>query len=242
MSPSVEKQLFGSKRTVTYLLATIGLFSLGGCGLPSSRNEQECQLQGTPSWYCRQTAKKDPLFVKGNSQVYSIPAYTGPKDFPVPEMPVYTDDAVDQTLRASIVLGDYMAALRKVGLLEMVARKGPYTLFAVPNQPMENPGFAVEGSLMDVSNENLLKRLMAYTIVSGDYPPEKLKALIAKQGGSVELTTVPYNDKLIVSLDPVTHELITKNKSGQVNKIWVNGIPQSNGTLYVSQGLLNIVP
>ncbi|MDI2089892.1 fasciclin domain-containing protein [Commensalibacter oyaizuii] len=228
------------KTTIAGLFGMASLFALAGCGgVPE--HERECQWQGTPSWYCRHTAKIDPYFVRGNTKVYFIPAYTGPKDFPVSDMPVSVDNSIDQTLRSSTVLADYTAALKKTGLLALTERQGPYTIFAVANSPMEHPSFTVDGSLMDVKNENLLKRLMAYTIVLGDYPPEKLKALALKNGGSVALTTF-YNDKLIVSVDPATGELVTKNKAGEVNKIWINGIPQSNGTLYVSQGLLNFIP
>ncbi|MDI2113368.1 fasciclin domain-containing protein [Commensalibacter nepenthis] len=227
------------KSIIGTLLGMAGLLAVAGCGgVPE--HERECQWQGTPSWYCRHTAKKDTYFVRGNTQSYFIPVYTGAKEFPVPDMPVYTDETIDQTLRASIVLTDYKEALRKTELLALVERQGPYTVFAVPNHPMEHPSFAIEGSLMDVQNENLLKQLMGYTIVLGDYPPEKLRKLALKNGGSVELTTF-YNEKLIVSINPETGEFVTKNKAGQINKIWVNGIPQANGTLYVSQGLLNFV-
>lgn len=244
MSQSVTKNLVvivKKRRSIAGgLLGMAGLLALAGCGgVPV--HERECQWEGTPSWYCRHTAKQDNYFVKGNTKSYFIPAYTGPQEYPVPDMPVYVDEPLDQTLRASIVLGDYKQALQKTGLLALVERQGPYTLFAVPNQPMEHPTFAVDGSLMDVQNENLLKQLMGYTIVLGNYPPEKLRALVMKNGGSVELTTF-YNQKLIVSIDPQTGEFVTKNKAGQVNKIWVNGIPQANGTLYVSQSLLNFIP
>lgn len=243
MSKLVTKDLvvmLNKRKTILGgLFGMAGLLALAGCGgVPE--HERECQWQGTPSWYCRHTAKADSYFVRGNTQTYFIPAYTGPKDYPVPDMPVYTDETLDQTLRASVVLGDYKEALSKTGLLALVERQGPYTLFAVPNYPLEHPTFSIEGSLMDVQNETLLKQLMAYTIVLGDYPPAKLRALIAKNGGSAELTTF-YNEKLIVTVDPQTGELVTKNKSGQINKIWVNGIPQANGTLYVSQGLLDFV-
>lgn len=227
------------KTIIGGLFGMAGLLALAGCGgVPE--HERECQWQGTPSWYCRHTAKADSYFVRGNTQPYFIPAYTGPKDYPVPDMPVYTDETLDQTLRASVVLGDYKEALSKTGLLALVERQGPYTLFAVPNYPLEHPSFSIEGSLMDVQNEALLKQLMAYTIVLGDYPPAKLRALIAKNGGSVGLTTF-YNQKLFVTLDPQTGELVTKNQAGQINKIWINGIPQANGTLYVSQSLLNFI-
>lgn len=243
MSKLVTKDLvvmLNKRKTIIGgLFGMAGLLALAGCGgVPE--HERECQWQGTPSWYCRHTAKADSYFVRGNTQPYFIPAYTGPKDYPVPDMPVYTDETLDQTLRASVVLGDYKEALSKTGLLALVERQGPYTLFAVPNYPLEHPSFSIEGSLMDVQNEALLKQLMAYTIVLGDYPPAKLRALIAKNGGSVGLTTF-YNQKLFVTLDPQTGELVTKNQAGQINKIWINGIPQANGTLYVSQSLLNFI-
>lgn len=230
------------KRISFFLLGVVGMFSLTGCitgGVPE--HERECQWQGKPSWYCRHTAKADTYYSKGDTQVYFIPAYNGVKEFPVPDMPVYADETLDQTLRASVVLADYTAALKKTGLLATVERQGPYTLFAVPNVGMEKPGFPVQGSLMDVQNEAVLKRLMGYTIVLGSYTPEYLKTLILKQKGPVMLMTF-YNDPLYVSLDETGQQLVVKNKAGEVNKIWVNGIPQANGVLYVTQGLLNIVP
>lgn len=229
------------KKNLAYVLGIAGLFSLAGCTGGVPEHERECQWQGTPSWYCRHTSKTDPYFTKGDTQVYFIPAYNNVKEFPVPDMPVYVDESLDQTLRASIVLGDYTAALKKTGLMATVERKGPYTIFAVPNAGMEKPGLPIQGSLMDVQNESTLKRLMGYTIVMGSYTPEYLKSLVLKNHGTVTLTTF-YNDPLFVSWDALNQQLIIKNKAGEVNKIWVNGIPQANGVLYVTQGLLNVTP
>lgn len=232
--------IFNHRKILAYLLSVTGLFSLANCGgVPE--HERECQWHGTPSWYCRHTSKVDSYYFKGNTQVYFIPAYNSVKEFPVPDMPVYVDETLDQTLRASIVLGDYTEALKKTGLLATVERRGPYTIFAVPNAGMEKPSFPVNGSLMDVQNESTLKRLMGYTIVLGSYTPEYLKELVLKNNGTVTLTTF-YNDPLFVSLDATKQQLVIKNKAGEENKIWVNGIPQANGVIYVTQGLLNIVP
>ncbi len=224
----------------TWFSGLIGLLSLSNCsGVPE--HERECQWQGTPSWYCRHTAKADTYYFHGNTQLYFIPVYNNAKEFPVPAMPVYVDETLDQTLRASIILGDYTAALRKTGLFSIIERQGPYTIFAVPNEGMEKPKFPIQGSLMDVQNESTLKRLMGFTIVLGSYTPEYLKEQVLKHNGTFVLQTY-YNDPLYISLDDSKQQLVVKNKVGEQNKIWVNGIPQANGVIYVTQGLLNVIP
>lgn len=230
------------KKISIQICGFIGLLSLVNCsnsGVPE--HERECQWHGSPSWYCRHTAKVDTYYTKGSTKLYFIPSYNNVKEFPVPNMPVYADESLDQTVRASIVLADYTAALRKTGLLSIIERRGPYTLFAVPNAPMEKPKFFVNGSLMDVQNESYLKRLMGYTIVFGSYSPEYLKKLVLQHNGTYTLTTY-YNDPLYISMDDTKQQLIVKNKVGERNKIWVNGIPQANGFIYVTQDLLNVVP
>lgn len=230
------------KYIAVQVCAVVGLLSLTNCkysGVPE--HERECQWQGSPSWYCRHTAKADIYYTKGNTKVYFIPAYNNVKEFPVPDMPVYVDETLDQTLRASIVLADYAAALRKTGLFSLIERQGPYTVFAVPNAAMEKSNLPIHGSLMDVQNETVLKRLMGYTIVFGSYTPEYLKEQVLKHNGIFTLKTY-YNDPLFVSLDASKQQLVIKNKAGEENKIWVNGIPQANGVIYVTQGLLNVVP
>ncbi|CAK7192815.1 hypothetical protein COMNV_01024 [Commensalibacter sp. Nvir] len=223
---------------VPWVVFSFITFLISGCGgVPE--HERECQWQGTPHAYCAQTSKVDTYFVKGNAKPYFIPAYTDAKEFPVPDMPIFSDQPLDRTLRESIVLTNYKEALAKTGLLELIERKGPYTVFAVPNGPLEKPPFLVEGSIMDAANQNLLKQLMAYTIVLGNYPPDQLKQLILTHGGFYTLTTY-YNKKLTVGIENQTGSFFTMNQRGEKNKIWINGIPQANGTLYVTQSLLNI--
>lgn len=232
----IEKRILTLKnmKKVALSLGAISILSVTGCGY-----NRECQTSGPNQNNCYKTKRVDPYNIKGNNSVYFIPAYTGAKDFPVPDMPVNTDETLEQTIRASIVLSDYAAALRKTGFMKLLDRVGPYTIFAIPNAGLETPPFPVNGSLMDVNNEALLHQLIGYSIVRGNYSPKKLQKAIQESGGTVALQTYT-NQPLYVTVDPATGEFVTKNQAGQINRIWVNGIPQVNGTLYVSQGLLSV--
>ena len=176
---------------------------------------------------CESGARQDPLPIRGSTD-----------DIVFTDVPVFHDRTVDESIVSSLELTDYAVALRQAGLLDVLRQNGPFTVFAVPNAPLEAEQRAAYGQLLAPENRSGLYRLMAYTIVPGRYTEAKLRRMIADRHGPIGLTTLDGHDVLTVSIEPTTGQLLLSNPQGRINRLWLLSVPQSNGTLYVTQSLL----
>ena len=175
---------------------------------------------------CESTARQDPLFVRNSTDALVFR-----------DTALFRDRPINESLLSSLELTDYSAALTATGLLTELQRPGPYTVFAIPNQPLEAAQTAQGGHLMDPSTRPALRRLMAYTIVPGRYTEATLRRMIGTRGGAIGLRTID-GDVLNVSLEPATNQLLLGDVRGQTNRIWLSNMPQSNGVLYATQSML----
>lgn len=176
---------------------------------------------------CESTARQDPLFVRNSTDTLVFH-----------DTALFRDRPINESLLGSLALTDYTAALTATGLLTELQRPGPYTVFAIPNQPLEAAQTAQGGHLMDPATRAALRRLMAYTIVPGRYTDATLRQMIGKRNGAVGLRTID-GDVLTVSLDAATNQLLLASAQGQTNRIWLSNMPQSNGVLYATQSMLS---
>ncbi|NPD68454.1 hypothetical protein HN018_08380 [Lichenicola cladoniae] len=174
---------------------------------------------------CESTARQDPLFVTPSADTLVFH-----------DTALFRDRTIDESVRGSLELADYSTALSLTGLLTELQRPVPYTVFAIPNEPLEAAQAAQGGRLLDPAALPSLRRLMAYTVVPGFYPVATLRQMIAKQG-PVGLRTID-GDVLTVSVEQATGELILSDAQGHSNRIWLSSMPQSNGVLYATQSML----
>jgi uncharacterized surface protein with fasciclin (FAS1) repeats len=150
---------------------------------------------------------------------------------------LFRDRPLDESLRSSLELADYTDGLKRTGLLTILQRPGPYTVFAIPNQALEQAQNRRDRSLLDPAMQPWLKRTLSYTIIPGAYPDKTLRTLIAKTGGAIGLRSLD-GDILTVSIEPSTNQLLLSDPTGQRNRIWLSSMPQSNGVLYATQSML----
>lgn len=176
---------------------------------------------------CESQARQDPIYVRNSSDtlVFKDTAF-------------FRDRPIDESLRGSLELADYTTALDRTGLLVLLQRPGPYTVFAIPNPAMEQAQAAQTGHLMDPAMLPALRRTLSYTIVPGAYSDQALRAMLAKTHGPVGLRTLD-GDLLTVSVEPSTNQLLLSDRSGRSNRIWMSNMPQANGRLYVTQSMLS---
>ncbi|MBB2191338.1 hypothetical protein HLH34_15460 [Gluconacetobacter azotocaptans] len=214
------------------LILAGSLMGMGGCGGPDR--------------------VQDPLLVRGSTEAVNIPTVSVERTYApaqaegrpdsivaygAPDTPVYRDRPLDENLRGSVELADYVRGLDRAGLLPLLRQAGPFTVFAVPNDPMEDlvPGRSGGMPALPLAT---LRRTLGYTLVRGTYPEPVLRAMIAAAPGHrVGLRTVD-GALLLVWAEAATGELLLGNGAGQVNRLWVMGVPQSNGVLYLTQSVL----
>ncbi len=175
---------------------------------------------------CESTARQDPVFVRNSTDALVFG-----------DVAFFRDRPIDESLRSALELTDYTKALDRAGLLTLLQQPGPFTVFAIPNQPLEAAQAAYGGHLLDPATIPSLRRQLGYTIVPGLYTDAGLRGLIAKARGPVALRSI-YGDALTVSVEPATGQLLLSNQQGQTNRIWLSSMPQSNGVLYATQSML----
>lgn len=213
-------------------------------------------LLACPVAACAPAAWQDPFLVRGDSRAAAIPTVSvehsyipaldqGRPDSQVaygaPDTPIYRDRPLNETLRGSVELADYTRALDLAGMMAPLRRAGPFTVFAVPNLPMEQFAHA-SGPSGSVPAPAVLHRALAYSIVRGAYPAARLRQLVAAAPGNrVSLPTVA-GGTVLVGRDPATGRLVLSDGAGNVAPIWIDGMPQSNGVLYLTRSLLGVVP
>ena len=155
-----------------------------------------------------------------------------------PATPSFDDRPLDENIGASVELADYMAALRAVGLVPWITGPGPITVFAIPNEAMENLSSRWPGGLMAPSMRGQLTHILGYTIVSGRWDEKTIRKTIARRHGQgIGLKTL-YGDILSVHIEPQTGAILLNNPAGQTTRLWGQSFPQSNGVLYFTQDAL----
>ncbi|WP_194298621.1 fasciclin domain-containing protein [Acetobacter fallax] len=205
---------------------------------------------------CQSGARQDAHAQDGSVCSFMAPTVSGtrnyvPRDakegpdsaiaYPDPETPVYCDRPIAESLRSAIELANYTRALQSVGLFNILEQGGPYTVFAIANGPLQRYEAQFSGGILQPANAPALKSLLGYTIVPGRWSVDALRKAIARQPThAIGLHTLS-GAILTVSPDPASGQLILSNGAGAVNRLWVTGIPQSNGVLYFTQSLLSPV-
>ncbi|MBB2203452.1 fasciclin domain-containing protein [Gluconacetobacter takamatsuzukensis] len=208
-------------------------------------------LLACPVVACAPAGWQDAFQVRGDSRAAAIPTVSvehsympaldqGRPDSQVaygaPDMPIYRDRPLNETLRGSIELADYTRALDLAGMMAPLRRAGPFTVFAVPNLPMEQFARAA-GPSGDVPAPGVLRQALAYSIVRGAYPAERLRRMVAEAPGNrVSLPTVA-GGTVLVGRD-LAGRLVLSDGAGRMATVWIDGLPQSNGVLYLTRSLL----
>ncbi|MGO3517313.1 MAG: fasciclin domain-containing protein [Acetobacter cibinongensis] len=207
---------------------------------------------------CQSHARQDVYTTASSTCTYMMPTVSGTRTYeprkvdasddkkspdsaiayPDPETPASCDRPLSDTLPTSIELADYTRGLTVTGLLQLLQRSGPYTVFATPNSALEHYDAQTGGTLMAEQNTTALQQLLGYTIVQGKWPLDKIKtAALNSPTHSVGLPTV-QGRLLSAWVDAPTGQVIIGNGEGQTSRLWVTGIPQSNGVLYFTQSLV----
>ncbi|WP_226391061.1 fasciclin domain-containing protein [Penaeicola halotolerans] len=123
-----------------------------------------------------------------------------------------------------------VAAVKAAGLVETLQSAGPFTVFAPTNSAFEAlPAGTVE-TLLKPENKGLLTQILTYHVVAGKLNAKDIQALVKKGEGYAELATVS-GGKLWVMQDG--KNLVLKDENGNMSKITIADVNQSNGVIHV---------
>ena len=123
-----------------------------------------------------------------------------------------------------------VAAVKAAGLVDTLASKGPFTVFAPVNSAFEKlPAGTVE-TLLKPENKATLTKILTYHIVAGNMSSKDIAKAIKKGNGKAEFTTVA-GGKLWAMMDG--DKLVLTDEKGGKSTVTIADVRQSNGVIHV---------
>ena len=123
-----------------------------------------------------------------------------------------------------------VAAVKAAGLVETLASKGPFTVFAPVNTAFAAlPDGTVE-TLLKPENKDKLTGVLTYHVVPGRLTFNELKRRIKKARGSAKLKTAA-GGTLMASMNGPKN-IVVKDANGGVAHITIYDVIQSNGVIH----------
>ena len=223
------------------LVACAGMAGLAGCAQSPAARQDSYTTPISTCAYMMPTVSGARTSTRGhsgtpgstqNNPVDSAVAYSNP------QTPAFCDRPLSDTLRSALELADYTYLLDQSGLLATLQQAGPFTVFALPNAALESYNTRMGGQLRNPANAHAVRAMLAYTIVTGNWPHKALRAAVeAAPAHSLSLPTLS-GQPLTLWLDEATDQIMVGAPHGVTSQLWVMGIPQSNGVLYFTRSLL----
>ncbi len=140
------------------------------------------------------------------------------------------DNAVNSKDHTTLV-----AAVKAAGLVETLKGKGPFTVFAPTNEAFAALPAGTVDNLLKPENKAMLAHILTYHVVAGNMDAATIVAAIKAGNGKAELTTVS-GGKLTAMLQG--KDVMVKDEKGNVAKVTIADVKQSNGVIHVVNKVL----
>ena len=148
--------------------------------------------------------------------------------------PMYASKTIAENAPNAPNLSTLVAAVKAAGLVDTLASKGPFTVFAPTDKAFGKlPAGTVE-TLVKPENKATLTKILTYHVVSGNYSAKELMAGAKKKGG-MHLTTVE-GAPLTVKISKGKLVVIDQKGGGAV--IQTADVKQKNGVVHVIGSVL----
>ena len=149
--------------------------------------------------------------------------------------PMYANKTIAQNAPEAPNLTTLVAAVKAAGLVDTLASKGPFTVFAPTNDAFAKLPKGTVETLVKPENKATLTKILTYHVVAGDYSAERLMRDARRNGGEVRLKTVE-GEPLTVKLSGKTLTVI--DRAGKSAAIQTPDVKQANGVVHVIGSVL----
>lgn len=126
------------------------------------------------------------------------------------------------------------AAVKAAGLVDTLASKGPFTVFAPVDDAFAKLPAGTVDTLLEPENKDQLKAVLTYHVVAGEVAASDLVKLINQQGGTATLTTV-QGGTLKASLSG--NDVVVTDAQGRTATVIKTDMRQSNGIIHLTDGV-----
>ena len=128
-----------------------------------------------------------------------------------------------------------VAAVKAAGLVDTLSGSGPFTVFAPTNEAFDKLPPGTVNTLVQPENKAMLTKILTYHVVSGSYSTSDLMKMVKDGGGTATLKTVQGEPLTITESG---HKLMIQDQKGDVAKITIKNVVQSNGMIQVIDTVL----
>jgi uncharacterized surface protein with fasciclin (FAS1) repeats len=128
-----------------------------------------------------------------------------------------------------------VAAVKAAGLVDTLQSAGPFTVFAPVNNAFAKLPKGTVETLLKPENKDKLTGVLTYHVVAGKLSAEDLKKKAEMNGGMTTLKTVQGETLEVMAKGRM---LQVKDSKGDVAKITIADVNQSNGVIHVIDTVL----
>jgi uncharacterized surface protein with fasciclin (FAS1) repeats len=129
-----------------------------------------------------------------------------------------------------------VAAVKAAGLVDTLESPGPFTVFAPTNKAFKKLPKGTVATLLEPQNKDKLKQILTYHVVAGRLTAQDLMRKVMDGGGMAELKTV--EGETLTVKQAGRHMLTVTDEKGDVARITVANVMQSNGVIHVIDHVL----
>lgn len=128
-----------------------------------------------------------------------------------------------------------VAAVKAAGLVETLQGAGPFTVFAPTNEAFNKLPKGTVETLLKPENKDKLSSVLTYHVITGRISSSNLINLIKTNGGTYTAKTVEGGS---LSFMVEGKNIVLKDEKGDVSKVTIKDVNQSNGVIYVIDTVL----
>lgn len=146
--------------------------------------------------------------------------------------------AQTNTVEGAVASEDHttlVAAVKAADLVETLASKGPFTVFAPTNAAFDALPEGTVANLLKPENKATLQKVLTYHVIAGDFTANDVIALIQKNDGKAVVKTVA-GASLTLSLKD--GKVIITDGAGGMATVTVADLNQTNGVIHVIDKVL----
>ena len=129
-----------------------------------------------------------------------------------------------------------VAAVKAAGLVDVLASKGPFTVFAPVNSAFAALPDGTVDMLLKPENKATLTKILTYHVVAGRIDSEQLRKMIKEGNGKATLKTVSGGSLWAMMNGPTN--IVIMDESGNTANIPTYDVYQSNGVIHVIDHVL----
>ena len=128
-----------------------------------------------------------------------------------------------------------VAAVKAAGLVETLEGPGPFTVFAPTNEAFDKLPAGTVDNLVKPENKDMLTKILTYHVVAGKLSAADLKKQIKEGHGEASLKTVSGGTLTAMMQGK---DIVLKDEKGDVAKVTIANVFQSNGVIHVIDTVL----